>query len=126
MNKKMMKGFTLIEIMIVVAIIAVLAAVAIPSFAKYMKRSAAGACQTTRESIKKAAYTYSADNNGTSTIALTDLYKEDGSGYLVELPHCPDGGTYSISKDADSGVITVSCTKHTASETAAETPAAGD
>ena len=121
MNKKMMKGFTLIEIMIVVAIIAVLAAVAIPSFAKYMKRSAAGACQTTRESIKKAAYTYSADNNGTSTIALTDLYKADGSGYLVELPHCPDGGEYTISKDADSGVITVSCTKHPAT-TAAETP----
>lgn len=122
MNKKMMKGFTLIEIMIVVAIIAVLAAVAIPSFAKYMKRSSAGACQTTRESIKKAAYTYSADNNGTSTIALTDLYKADGSGYLVELPHCPDSGEYSISKDAESGVITVSCTKHTASGTEPETP----
>ena len=44
MNKRMNKGFTLVEIMIVVAIIAILAAVAIPNFVKYRKTAQMNAC----------------------------------------------------------------------------------
>ena len=52
--KRMKKGFTLVEIMIVVAIIAILAAVAIPNFIKYRRSSQATACVSNLKQIQAA------------------------------------------------------------------------
>ena len=52
--KRMLKGFTLVEIMIVVAIIAILAAVAIPNFIKYRRSSQATACVSNLKQIQAA------------------------------------------------------------------------
>ena len=58
------KGFTLIELMIVVAIIGILAAIAIPKFASLIDKSKEGATKGALSSVRGALQVYYGDNEG--------------------------------------------------------------
>lgn len=88
-------GFTLVEIMIVVAIIGLLAAIAIPSFLNARKRSMASACKNNIRQISGAVDQYRLDHNNTSPASVDDLVGPDT--YIKQTPRCPVGNlTYAL------------------------------
>jgi len=62
--RKLQKGFTLIELMIVIAIIAILAAILIPNFLHARAESQTSACEGNEKQIATAMEEYAVDHNG--------------------------------------------------------------
>src|SRR5947209_6724706 len=95
-NPSRQAGFTLVEIMIVVAIIALLAAIAIPNFVKARTQSQRSACIANLKQIDGAKATWAMEQkkNNSDTPADTDLY--GSSAYVRLAPACPANGTYTI------------------------------
>ena len=96
MPKRLQHGFTLVEIMIVVAIIGLLAAIAIPNFVKARTTAQTNGCIENLRQIETAKQQWGAEKrkNNTDLPLWTDLI--GSSNYIREIPLCPAGGTYAL------------------------------
>lgn len=89
--KKKKKGFTLIELIIVIAIIAILAAIAIPNFSKIREDSKVKADTASSDTIKKVVLTLLTDGKLNSG----DTFKIDASATPIISSYSPASGEIS-------------------------------
>jgi type IV pilus assembly protein PilA len=100
-HKRDKRGFTLIELMIVIAIIGILAAIAIPQFSAYKARGYIATAKSDAKNAYTAVQAYLGDNPGATAPADTIAV---GGGGIYTSAKASQGNTVTV---ASGGVITV-------------------
>ena len=109
------QGFTLIELMIVIAIIGVLAAIAVPNFKAARERANTRACYANQKTVVGAMEMYNLDKNTKRTVLDGGFFTSlKSGGYLQSIPQDPGQGQGTSANyqatDANNGI---KCTVHT-------------
>lgn len=100
------KGFTLIELMIVIAIIAILAAILVPNFIQARAQSQWTACISNLKNMGTALEMYSTDSSGHYPAAIGTL----SPTWIANVPTCPAASTaYTYSSTSSPDAFTINC-----------------
>mgnify|MGYP003573970617 CR=1 FL=1 len=106
MRKTNNKGFTLIELMIVIAIIGILAAIAIPNFIAYRNKSFCSATESDANNIASAVSDYFAIPANVS-ISIAALGGANAAGKVYVAPLLSNQNTWTVAAAAPNTAITV-------------------
>jgi prepilin-type N-terminal cleavage/methylation domain-containing protein len=110
------KAFTLTELMIVVVIIAILTAIAVPVYSTYSENAKLKEFYSNHDIIISAVNMYAAAHNGTMPSQPSDLDRylvkatttASAENNLATYNGHPAGATYTMSKDSDGKMVIIS------------------
>jgi len=109
------KGFTMIELIVVIIILGILVAIALPKYFSMTDKAQEAACLANQKAIESAIMMeYSRallNGENTSLSAIAAKFPDDAGQYFANgvAPVPPKGGAYSVTADDATGVITVTC-----------------
>ena len=110
MKKKLKQGFTLVEIMIVVLIIGILMAIAVPNFIQARQTSRKNSCIANLKQIDSGKEQYAMENK--LDTGATETWGNLVPNYLKSQPSCPGGGAYTINVVGTNPACSLSASGH--------------